>query len=147
MMRQLWAVLRKETLDHLRDRRSMFSALLMPLVGPALFAGLFTVIASWNREDKPLLVHVAGAQNAPNLVAFLERNGASIREAPPDFEARVRDGEAPLIWRALRRADHGRRDDHRPAGSRDRARVAGRSHAVLCRRHRARRAVSGLCRR
>ena len=96
MMRQLWAVLRKETLDHLRDRRSMFSALLMPLVGPVLFAGLFTVIASWSREDKPLLVHVAGAQNAPNLVAFLERNGASIREAPPDFEARVRDGDLDL---------------------------------------------------
>jgi len=57
---------------------------------------MFSVIASWNREDAPLVVPVAGAKNAPNLVAFLERHGARVETAPPDYEQKIRDGDLDL---------------------------------------------------
>ena len=90
------AIFRKELKDHLRDRRSVLSSLLMPVIGPLAFLAMFTLIASWVREDKPLIVPVAGAANAPNLIAFLQRQGAIVETAPADFEAQVRDGKLDL---------------------------------------------------
>ncbi|HUJ27359.1 MAG TPA: ABC transporter permease subunit [Myxococcales bacterium] len=86
-------VFRKELIDHLRDRRSIFSGLLMPLLGPLMMLGVFALLASWMREDRPLKVPVAGAKNAPTLIAFLQRNGAEVSDAPADYEAQVRDGK------------------------------------------------------
>jgi sodium transport system permease protein len=90
------AVFRKELIDHVRDRRSLLSGLLVPIMGPLLFLGMFNLIASWVRADQPLLIPVIGAQNAPNLIAFLQRGGAIIETAPADFEAQVRDGKLDL---------------------------------------------------
>src|SRR5262249_16594926 len=39
---------------------------------------------------------VAGAAIAPKLVSFLQRQGAIVETAPPDFEAQVRDGKLEL---------------------------------------------------
>jgi sodium transport system permease protein len=86
-------ILRKELRDHLRDRRSIFSGLLMPLLGPAMMLGLFALLASWMREDRPLRMPVVGAKNAPTLIAFLQRHGALVESAPADYEAQVRDGK------------------------------------------------------
>src|SRR5216683_2230924 len=89
-------VLRKELVDHLRDRRSIFSSLLMPLLGPLTMLAMFALIASWVREDRPLIVPVAGGQNAPSLIAFLQRHGAIVETAPADYEAQVREGKLDL---------------------------------------------------
>ena len=91
-----FAIFRKELIDHLRDRRSILSGLIMPVLGPAILLLMFTLMASWVREDRPLLVPVAGAQNAPNLIAFLQRAGAVVETAPADYEAQVRDGKLDL---------------------------------------------------
>ena len=90
------AILRKELKDHLRDRRSILSGLIMPVLGPLILLLMFTLMASWVREDRPLLVPVAGGQNAPNLIAFLQRAGAIVETAPADYEAQVRDGKLDL---------------------------------------------------
>ena len=87
-----FAIFRKELKDHLRDRRSILSGLIMPVLGPLLLLLMFTLMASWVREDQPLLVTVAGGQNAPNLIAFLQRSGAIVETAPADYEEQVRDG-------------------------------------------------------
>jgi sodium transport system permease protein len=58
--------------------------------------GMFTRIASWAREDQPLLIPVMGAENAPHLIAFLQHAGAVIEAAPADYEAQVRDGKLDL---------------------------------------------------
>jgi sodium transport system permease protein len=92
----MMSVLRKELKDHARDRRSVLSGLLIPVLGPLLFLGTFTLMASWTREDKPLVVPVAGAEHAPHLIAFLQRAGAIVEPAPADFEAQVRDGKLEL---------------------------------------------------
>src|SRR5438132_9497077 len=95
MIRQLMIgpVLRKELVDHLRDRRSIFSGLLMPLLGPLVMLGFFALLASWVREDRPLRMPVAGGTHAPTLIAFLQRHGALVEAAPADYEAQVREGK------------------------------------------------------
>jgi sodium transport system permease protein len=95
-MRPALAIVKKELRDNMRDRRSMVSALIMPLLGPLTLMVTFSMMASWQREDRPLEIPVAGMQNAPSLVAFLQRHGAIVQEAPADYEAQVRDGKLDL---------------------------------------------------
>ena len=61
-----------------------------------MFAAIFTVVASWNRADKPLSLAVAGAANAPNLIAFLVRHGIEVKTAPANYEDQVRAGDLDL---------------------------------------------------
>jgi sodium transport system permease protein len=97
MKRLVAVVFRKEMKDHLRDRRSLMSALAMPIFGALVVLVLFTVVASWSRAGKPLLVPVVGREHAPSLVAFLQRNGATLTEAPPDYEALVQAGKLDAV--------------------------------------------------
>jgi sodium transport system permease protein len=98
----LRAVFRKEVRDHLRDRRSMTSAFMMPMLGPIMFALTFTALANMMREDRPLVVAVLHPERAPNLIAFLERSGATIQpatgneESEASIEEEVRSGKLDL---------------------------------------------------
>jgi sodium transport system permease protein len=90
-------VARKELTDHVRDKRSVSSAVLFPLFGPVIFAVMFTLIAQWSREDKVVELPIIGRENAPSLVAFLERYGVKTKEAPPDHEAKVQEGALDAV--------------------------------------------------
>jgi sodium transport system permease protein len=84
-MRTLFTVFVKEVLDNVRDRRTLASALLMgPLFGPLLFA--FVINLSIERSladvEKTMQLPVLGAENAPNLVRFLESRNIEIVDAP-----------------------------------------------------------------
>jgi sodium transport system permease protein len=93
----LSTVFRKELRDHLRDRRSVMSALGFTLMGPILFGVMFTVMASWFNKDKPLELPVVGRTHAPSLIAFLERSGATLTEPPPDYEKRIQAGKLDAV--------------------------------------------------
>jgi len=93
----LSAVFRKEMKDHLRDRRSILSVVGGALVGPLVFAVMFSVVASWNRKDKPVELPVVGRAHAPSLMAYLERTGVTLSEAPPDYEARIQAGTVDAV--------------------------------------------------
>ncbi len=93
----LFTVFGKELVDHLRDRRSVFSALGFTLMGPLIFGVMFTVMASWFSKDKPLEIPVLGRANAPSLVAFLERAGATLTEPPADYEKRIQAGKLDVV--------------------------------------------------
>jgi sodium transport system permease protein len=93
MRRMVQAVLRKELLDHLRDGRSIGSAMLFPLFGPVVFALMMTVMASWADAGTPVKLAVVNAGQAPNLVAFLTMNGVELVETAGDHEAKIREGE------------------------------------------------------
>lgn len=97
MRRLVATVFRKEMKDHLRDRRSVLSALAGPLIGPLVFAVMFTLMASWFREGKPLEVPVVGRQHAPSLIAFLQRHGATLTDAPADYEAQIQAGKLDAV--------------------------------------------------
>ena len=65
MRPQLWqigAVLRKELTDGLRDRRSVVSTLLFPLLMPSLIVFLFNTIAERERQADDIDIPVVGAQ-------------------------------------------------------------------------------------
>ena len=99
-MRGAWIVFLKETFDNLRDRRAVLSSLLMgPIFGPALFAIALTTMVSITagQLEKPLEMPVVGADNAPNLVAWLEQRDVVVLDAPADPDQAVRDGEHHVI--------------------------------------------------
>ena len=77
MIRAILTVCRKEILETARDRRTLFSLLLGPLLGPLLFVTIINVAVSRNLSglDQPLDLPIVGAERAPNLVAFLEARG------------------------------------------------------------------------
>lgn len=97
LLQQVWAVLRTESLLHFRDRRAMTSALLLPLLGPLMFAGMFTQLASQTSQEGPLVLPVVAAERAPSLVGFLERAGVKVERAPDDHEAQVREGKLDVV--------------------------------------------------
>lgn len=94
-------VFHKEVVDNLRDRRSLVSALLYPLIGPALMLLLLLVVGRMlsDRPEEGFELAVAGAERAPGLVAFLEARGAEILPAPADPEAAAAAGELDVAIR------------------------------------------------
>lgn len=95
--RSIWVVWRKELTDGLRDRRSLMSALLFPLMGPLLVAILFDSIVDTHSTEDPLELPVVGKGNAPGLIAHLEQADVEIVSPPADPEAAVREGELDVV--------------------------------------------------
>lgn len=75
-------VFRKEAKDHLRDRRSVFGALLLPLLGPALLVSGVQLHASMREDDDDVELPIVGAAHAPSLVAAL--SAAGIKTTPQE---------------------------------------------------------------
>jgi sodium transport system permease protein len=89
-MKTLLTVFRKEFLENLRDRRTIFSALVFgPLFGPLLLALTLQLSLSRNAaiSDEPIAMAVAHAERAPNLMAFLREHDISIEEVAFDDRA------------------------------------------------------------
>ena len=66
-------VLRKELIDGLRDRRSVFSTLMFPLMIPVMIILMFDLMADKRREPGRVEVPVVGAQYAPALIDWLQQ--------------------------------------------------------------------------
>lgn len=90
------AVFVKETLDAVRDRRSLTSALSFALFGPLVLGMALATLAKKSGDDGPLKVTVAGAEHAPSLIYFLEQNRVEIAPPPADIQAAVRRGDLKL---------------------------------------------------
>ena len=99
MLKRIWIVIRKETIDNLRDRRSVGNALFTVLLNPLLYIALFGFLNRTFTEqvERPLELYVSGAANAPNLIQFLDQNNVEIREAPLNAEEAVRRGELAVV--------------------------------------------------
>jgi sodium transport system permease protein len=95
----LTTVLRKEATDNLRDRRSVFNALLGVLINPLLFIFLFGFLNSAFSEQatQTLELPVVGAENAPNLVDFLDQQNVEVQAAPEDPEAALLEGDVSVV--------------------------------------------------
>jgi sodium transport system permease protein len=82
----------KEMLDALRDRRTLLMVLLSSvLLGPLVLIALSGLVASLEARAEKREVVVAGIEHAPSLRNFLLRQSSVVREAPADYEARLRD--------------------------------------------------------
>jgi sodium transport system permease protein len=93
-MHRLLTVTLKELIDTLRDRRTMMVTLLTSIAAGPLFLTLILNMASNQAErGRELKLPVQGADHAPALVAFLQRQQVVVQSAPPDYETRIRSGE------------------------------------------------------
>jgi sodium transport system permease protein len=95
-------VYKKEVLENLRDRRSLFNSVLLgPILFPILFIGLayFAGSKQEERAEKILEIPVVGAQHAPNLINFMKQQGVIILPAPQDPEAAVKAQDVQVIIR------------------------------------------------
>ncbi|OYT98377.1 MAG: sodium ABC transporter permease [Burkholderiales bacterium PBB1] len=89
--RAAWAVYRKEVVDALRDRRTLMVVLFSSvLMGPLLLVALSALLASFEASAEGRFVYVDGAQNAPGLVNFLQRQTRIVKAPPADYEAQLR---------------------------------------------------------
>lgn len=78
MTRATGIVFWKEVLENVRDRRVILSAFFFGvLLAPVVFAVTATMTSKRvaQTQDEPLKLAVAGAERAPNLLAFLAENG------------------------------------------------------------------------
>lgn len=88
----------KELTDIVRDRRTMLVTLLTAIAaGPLFLALILNMAANQAEKARDLRLPVQGAQNAPALIAFLQRQQVAIEAAPDDYEARIRRGELDVV--------------------------------------------------
>ncbi len=101
-MKGLATVFRKEVRENLRDRRAAFNSLLLgPILFPFLIIGMsyLSISSQEERAEQTLEVPVVGAENAPNLVRYLEQQGVVVLDAPDDPEGVVRTQRHPVVLR------------------------------------------------
>ncbi len=99
-MRRIWVIFQKEVMDNLRDRRSITSAVLTPLITPLFLVALIVVMGQTlfaDPQESTLQLPVIGAENAPGLVDFLEQNNIKVVPGPADPEAAARSGEVDVV--------------------------------------------------
>jgi sodium transport system permease protein len=92
------AILRKELLDTLRDRRTGTVTLLSAiLAGPIFLLLIFNLMASQAEHAREITLPVIGAEYAPAVVAFLQRQQVSVTKAPADYDAQIRRGDLDVV--------------------------------------------------
>ncbi len=94
MWPKIFTVFAKESIDNVRDRRSLLVALVYPLMGPILLGLIISVVSGIIKgaEDKHVEIPVIGEEHAPGLIAYFEAREAIIVPAPDDPETAVRRG-------------------------------------------------------
>jgi sodium transport system permease protein len=86
-----WIVFRKELIDALRDRRTLFMVLLSSVaIGPLVLIALSALVAGIEKRAEERTVVVAGIERAPTLRNYLERQTYRIEVAPEDYELRLK---------------------------------------------------------
>jgi sodium transport system permease protein len=92
------AVARKEIRDSFRDRRAILVMLVTAIVaGPVLLMLVMNLIAKQLDRGRELSLPVVGSEQAPALMAFLERQQISVVPAPSGFEDQIRTGDLDVV--------------------------------------------------
>lgn len=93
-LRTALTIYRKEIIDALRDRRTLLTVLVSSvLMGPAVLVAISMLVASLESRAELRQVYVVGIEHAPSLKNFFERQTYTIKPAPADFEAQLRDAK------------------------------------------------------
>jgi len=109
MIAAAWTVYRKELLDALRDRRTLFMVLISSVaIGPLVLMLVSSLVAGIEKRAEARELVVKGIEHAPTLNNFLLRQTYTVRAAPAGFEQALRDsklGEPVLVVPATFEAD------------------------------------------
>ena len=106
LLRLTWVVLRKELVDGIRDRRSVMSALIPPIMWPLMILVMMNFIAEKRSKADDIKIPIVGAQHAETLVTWLkQQRGVEVVDGPDDPYEAVREGDENFLSRcwSLRR--------------------------------------------
>jgi sodium transport system permease protein len=93
-MRSAFAtVFAKEIVDNARDKRSLSTALLSPLMGPLALVLMFFALSDAKEKARSPEIAVVGREHAPTLVGWLEQHNVVVKPAPTDPDKAVRDAD------------------------------------------------------
>ena len=70
-----WSLLRKELIDAIRDKRSVMAGLYYAILTPVFTAALFILMIDKFSGVEDVLITMTNAEQAPHLVAHLNREG------------------------------------------------------------------------
>ncbi len=91
-------VARKEIVDLLRDRKSIFWALFaVAISGPLVIGMLYFVTKTVSERIEKTTAPIINAQFAPDLVRHFERRGIKIDAEPANYRERVKSGELDAV--------------------------------------------------
>lgn len=99
----MWMVMRKELLELIRDRKTLFFMIALPLVlFPALFAGIgfFTTKAISEAESKTLYFAVVGEQYHPEFISNIASDDSFEQkslDAEADFKQLINQGTLDFV--------------------------------------------------
>lgn len=94
MIAAAFTVFRKELVDALRDRRTLLMVLLSSVaVGPLVLVLISALVSGLEKRAEAREVVAVGLEHAPSLRNYIERQTFTIKDAPADFEARLRDNK------------------------------------------------------
>ncbi|CAM8644832.1 NatB ABC-type Na+ efflux pump, permease component [Burkholderiales bacterium] len=94
MIQRFVAVLKKEVVDALRDRRTLTAILIGSVaMGPFILLMLSSLISSMERQVEARTIMVSSLVESPRLVNYLQRQNLIVEEAPADYEALIRRGD------------------------------------------------------
>ena len=96
-MSPLPAVLRKELVDGIRDRRSVLATLIFPMTMPFLLPLIFHTMMERDRESLEIEIPVVGAERAPDLVDWFGRRGYAVVDGPADPQQAVREQDLDFV--------------------------------------------------
>jgi len=140
-LRSVLVITVKEIVDNLRDRQTVFYALLFgPILLPLILGG--SLAASFKQLsidfEEVTELAVAGAARAPSLMAFLAGQNVDAVAAPDDPRGAVARGEVPIVLQvdvgyeqALRRARPASLTIHLDEADKASAKAARRVEALL----------------
>ncbi len=93
MIATWWAVVRKELVDGLRDRRTILTMLVTGIaLGPLALVMMANYVSGLEARSAAKKVMVDGLDHAPQLANWFARNGITPIAAPRDYADRIADG-------------------------------------------------------
>jgi sodium transport system permease protein len=91
-------VFRKELVDGIRDRRSVMSALIPPLMWPLMISLMLNFAAEKRRKADEIKIPIVGAEHAEPFVDWLkQQRGVEVVEGPEDPYTAVREGDEDFV--------------------------------------------------
>jgi sodium transport system permease protein len=90
----MWTVFVKELKDALRDRRTLMAVFISSVaMGPLMLVVLSSMVGKFEQRAEAREIVAIGLDSAPTLRNYIERQTFTVKPAPADWEALLRDSK------------------------------------------------------
>jgi|TARA_B100001971_G_C18256100_1_gene582249 sodium transport system permease protein len=84
-------VFKKELTDGIRDRRAVMTAMVFPILGPAMIYFMFNALIDLRKDLEEIEVAVIGREHAPAMIDWLTQHNVTFKDVTEDPKQAVRD--------------------------------------------------------